>query len=93
MKAELATMSGVLRRIGVPIARNETINLVLGCIRASHVYHRFGVPEVLATAGSTIVLPVVVLRKGAAVSTIELDTEKDDLTKAVIRSIFKQGWD
>ena len=28
----------------------------------------------------------VVLRKGAAVSTIELDTEKDDLTKAVIRS-------
>ena len=35
----------------------------------------------------------VVLRKGAAVSTIELDTEKDDLTKAVIRSIFKQGWD
>lgn len=39
MKAELATMSGVLRKIGVPIAHNETINLVLGCIRASHVYH------------------------------------------------------
>jgi len=91
MKAELATMSGVLRKIGVPIAHNETINVVLGCIRASHVYH-FLEFRIFSHCSSPSFCQVV-LRKGAAVSTIELDTEKDDLTKAVIRSIFKQGWD